>query len=146
MGKAMSARIVIVGLLGTALLLAGAAPAAPQGVPVGKARTPAELAADVEQLLFDRRIHTSDLTTPLPRVAFKVAACMKCHENRPGVEGQTFYGPAFKDYAKDQKTENRSIPAKRLAAGRDYDFVKTHTKHQKLWVGEVHEQVLKRNW
>lgn len=142
MGKSL--RILLAPTL-AAGILASALPAVSQEVPIGKPRTDREFAADVEQLLYDRRISHSDLLSGGLRDAYKVKGCAKCHENAAGVEGQIFYGPNFKDFAKDQKTKNRAITEKRVAPGRDYDFVKTHEKRQKLWVGEVHEQLLKQN-
>ncbi len=126
-------------------ILASVLPAISQEVPIGKPRTEREFTADVEQLLYDRRISHSDLLPGGLKEVFKVKACAKCHENAPGIEGQIFYGPNFKTFAKDQETKNRAIPEKRIAPGRDYDFVKTHEKRQKLWVGEVHEQFLKQS-
>lgn len=142
MGKGLR---MLLALALAAGILVPVLPAVSQEVPIGKARTDKEFAADVDQLLYDRRISHSDLLPGGLREAFKVRACAKCHESAPGVEGQIFYGPNFKDFAKDQKTENRAIPEKRVAPGRDYDFVKTHEKRQKLWVGEVHEQLIKQN-
>lgn len=133
-----------------ALVVAGSvagalAPAFSQDVPIGAPRTERDFAADVDELLFARRIASSDLLPGGLREAYRVKACAKCHENSPQVEGQVFYGPNFKDFAKDQKTKNRAVVEKRLAPGRDYDFAKTHEKRQKLWIGEVHEQLLKQN-
>jgi hypothetical protein len=142
MGKSLRVLLAPALILG---ILASALPAVSQEVPIGKPRTDREFAADVEQLLYDRRISHSDLLPGGLKDAFKVKGCTKCHENAAGVEGQIFYGPNFKDFAKDQKTQNRAVPEKRIAPGRDYDFVKTHGKRQKLWVGEVHEQLLKQN-
>ena len=142
MGKSLSVLLAPALILG---ILASALPAVAQEVPIGKPRTDRQWAADVEQFLYDRRISHSDLLPGGLKAAFKVKGCTKCHESAPGVEGQIFYGPNFKDFAKDQKTKNRAIPEKRIAPGRDYDFVKTHEKRQKLWVGETHEQLLKQN-
>lgn len=142
MGKGVR---ILLGLTLAAGLLAPVLPAISQEVPIGKPRTEREFAADIEQLLYDRRISHSDLLPGGLKDAFKVKACAKCHENASGVEGQIFYGPKFTDFPKDQKTKNRAIPEKRIAPGRDYDFVKTHEKRQKLWVGEVQEQLLKQS-
>lgn len=142
MGKGLR---VLLALVLAAGILASVLPAISQEVPIGKRRTEREFAADIEQLLYDRRISHSDLLPGGLKDAFKVKACAKCHENAAGVEGQIFYGPNFKDFTKDQTTKNRAIPEKRIAPGRDYDFVKTHEKRQKLWVGEVHEQLLKQS-
>lgn len=142
MGKGVS---VILAVAMAAGILVSALPAISQEVPIGKPRTEREFAADIEQFLYDRRISHSDLLPGGLKDAFKVKACAKCHENAPAIEGQIFYGPNFKDFAKDQQTKNRAIPEKRIAPGRDYDFVKTHQKRQKLWVGEVHEQLLKQS-
>lgn len=120
-------------------------PALSQEVPIGAPRTDKQFAADVEELLYARRIAHSDLVAGGLKEAYKVKACAKCHENSPQVEGQIFYGPGFANFAKDQKTQNRAIVDKRIAPGRDYDFAKTHEKRQKLWIGEVHEQLLKQN-
>lgn len=134
----------------SALIVAGGVLAAlpsarAQEVPIGTPRTDKELAADVEELLYARRIAHSDLLPGGVREAYKVRACAKCHENSPQIEGQVFYGPSFKEFARNQKTQNRAVVEKRLAPGRDYDFVKTHEKRQKLWIGGVHEQILKQN-
>ena len=126
-------------------ILSSVLPAISQEVPIGKPRTEREFTADVEQLLYDRRISHSDLLPGGLKEAYRVKACAKCHENASAVEGQIFYGPNFKNFAKDQQTKNRAIPEKRITPGRDYDFVKTHEKRQKLWVGEVHEQLLKQS-
>lgn len=126
-------------------VLAPALPAVSQEVPVGTPRTDKDFAANVEDLLYARRISHADLAAGGLKEAYKVKGCAKCHENSPQIEGQVFYGPNFKDFAKNQKTQNRAVPEKRIAPGRDYDFVKTHEKRQKLWVGEVHEQILKQN-
>lgn len=142
MGKGVR---VLCALVLAAGILVPAVPGLSDEVPIGKPRTDKEFAADIEQLLYDRRISQSDLLPGGLKEAYKVKGCAKCHENAPGVEGQIFYGPNFKDFAKDQKTKNRAITPKRIAPGRDYDFVKTHGKRQKLWVGEVHEQILKQN-
>lgn len=142
MGKSLR---VLLALILAAGILAPVLPAIAQEVSIGKPRTDREFAAEVEQLLYDRRIAHSDLLPGGLRDAFKVKACAKCHENAAQVEGQVFYGPNFTDFAKDQKTKNRAIPEKRIAPGRDYDFVKTHEKRQKLWVGEAHEQIFKQN-
>lgn len=142
MAKALSVALLLAVALG---ILTSALPVGSQEIPIGTPRTDKEFAADVEQFLFDRRISHSDLLPGGLRDAYKVKACAKCHENAPAVEGQIFYGPKFTDFAKDQKTQNRAITQKRIAPGRDYDFVKTHEKRQKLWVGEVHEQLIKQN-
>lgn len=142
MGKGL--RVVLVLAL-AAGVLAPALPVLSQEIPIGTPRTDREFGADIEQLLYDRRISHSDLLPGGLRDAYKVKACAKCHENAPAVEGQVFYGPNFKDFAKDQKTQNRAVTEKRIAPGRDYDFVKTHERKQKLWVGEVHEQLIKQN-
>ncbi len=142
MGKGL--RVLLAPALAGGILIS-VLPAVSQEVPIGKPRTDREWAADVEDLLYARRISHSDLLPGGLREAYKVRACAKCHENTPAVEGQVFYGPNFKDFAKDQKTQNRAIPEKRIVPGREYDFVKTHEKRQKLWVGEVHEQLLKQN-
>lgn len=142
MGKSLRVALALILAAG---IMASALPAASQEVPIGKPRTDKEFAVDVEQFLYDRRISHSDLAPGGLKEAFKVKACAKCHENAPGVEGQIFYGPNFKEFTKDQKTKNRAVPEKRVAPGRDYDFVKTHEKRQKLWVGEVHEQLIKQN-
>lgn len=122
--------------------------AAQQAPPIGKARTAREAAADLEQWLFDRRISNSDLVGGQGGVAFRVRACMKCHENSAGVEGQILYGGdkgPFKDFAKDQWLDKLAEAAKKVAPTLQYDFVKTHEKRQKLTVGEVHEQIVKQN-
>lgn len=140
--------------LGTALavLAAVVGMAAPviaqQAPPTAKPRTAREAAADVERLLFDRRIASSDLVGGGGGVAFRARACLKCHENSAGVEGQIFYGGGrgpFKDFAKDQWIEKLAEPEKKHAPTLQYDFVKTHEKRQKLNVGEFHEQILKQN-
>ncbi len=126
-------------------ILASVPPALSQEVPIGKPRTDRDFAADIEDLLYARRISHSDLLPGGLQEAYKVKGCAKCHENAPAIEGQIFYGPNFKDFAKDQKTKNRAITPKRIAPGRNYDFAKTHQKRQKLWVGEVHEQLIKQD-
>lgn len=142
MGKGLRVPLALAVAVG---VLASVLPAVSQEVPIGKPRTDRELVADIEQLLYDRRISHSDLLPGGLKDAYKVRACAKCHENAPAVEGQVFYGPNFTGFPEDQKTQNRAVPEKRITPGRDYDFVKTHEKRQKLWVGEVHEQLLKQN-
>lgn len=147
MGQALRLGSAVAALAG--IVLGTAAPLlAQQAPPIGKPRTVREAAADVERLLFDRRIANSDLVGGAGGVAFRARACLKCHENSPGVEGQIFYGGdrgPFKDFAKDQWLEKLAEAAKKQAPTLRYDFVKTHEKRQKLTVGEVHEQILKQN-
>jgi len=144
MGKGVRVLLALTLVLAVGIL-ASVLPAISQEVPIGKPRTDREFAADIEQLLYDRRISHSDLLPGGLKDAYKVKGCAKCHENAPAIEGQIFYGPNFTNFPKDQKTKNRAITEKRIAPGRNYDFVKTHQKRQKLWVGEVHEQLLKQN-
>jgi len=147
MGQALRpwvAPLVVAGILAGLVGSLAAQPAPP----IGKPRTAREAAADVEQLLFDRRIAHSDLVGGRGGVAFRARACLKCHENSSGVEGQILYGGdrgPFKDFAKDQWLDKLAEAAKKIAPTLQYDFVKTHEKRQKLNVGEVHEQILKQN-
>lgn len=147
MGPALKHALLSAALAG--ILAAAAGPATAQAPPpVGKPRTAREFQADVERLLYDRRIAHSDLVGGRGGVAFRARACLKCHENSPGVEGQIFYGGdrgPFKDFAKDQWLEKLAEPARKHAPTLQYDFVKTHEKRQKLDVGGVHEQILKQN-
>lgn len=147
MGKALRAWVAVLVASGILAGIVGSL-AAQQAVPIGKPRTAREAAADVEQLLFDRRIAHSDLVGGRGGVAFRARACLKCHENSAGVEGQILYGGdkgPFKDFAKDQWLEKLAEASRKIAPTLRYDFVKTHEKRLKLNVGEVHEQVLKQN-
>jgi hypothetical protein len=147
MGTALT-HVLLAGIL-AGLLAAVAGPAGAQAPPpVGKPRTARDVQGDVERLLYDRRIAHSDQVGGRGGVAFRARACLKCHENSPGVEGQIFYGGdrgPFKDFAKDQWLDKLADPARKHAPTLQYDFVKAHEKRQKLDVGPVHEQLLKQN-
>ncbi|MFQ5847013.1 MAG: hypothetical protein ACE5IQ_04975 [Candidatus Methylomirabilales bacterium] len=136
------------GALLVALLLVMVAPipAAEVGrVPIGKARRARDWDRDTAYLLFSRRATSSDLVGGLGGIAFNPKDCMRCHENAAGVEGQIFYGPAFKEFTKDQWPDMLSQPEKRHVPVKSYDFIETHKKKVKLLFGVFPEQVLKQN-
>jgi len=114
-------------------------------VPIGRERRARDWEADVTSLLFSRRTASSDLVGGLGGIAFNPRACLRCHENAPGVEGQVFYGPAFRDFAKDQWPEMLSNPEKGHVPIKDYDFFKTHRRPVELFFEIFPEQVLKQN-
>ncbi len=118
---------------------------APAPVPVGRERRDKDWDADVAALLFARRVTASDLVGGLGGIAFDPAACRRCHENAQGVEGQVFYGPQFKDFAKDQWPEMLSRPETGQVPIKDYDFVKEHEKRVELVYGVFPEQQVKQN-
>lgn len=106
--------------------------APPQPTPIGKERRGKDWDADVEALLFQRRTTSSDLVGGTGGIAFNPADCRRCHENAEGVEGQVFYGPAFKDFAKNQWADMLSRPEKGEVPVRDYDFIAQHEKRVTL--------------
>lgn len=113
-------------------------------VPVGQTRRDRDWDNDIEALLFGRRTASSDLVGGLGGIAFNPKDCLRCHENASGVEGQIFYGPEFKDFAKNQWAEMLSNPETKVPV-RDYDFVTAHEKRVDLTLGVFPEQQVKQN-
>lgn len=114
-------------------------------VPVGRERRARDWNGDVTYLLFSRRTAASDLVGGRGGLAFNPKDCLRCHENAAGVEGQIFYGPAFKDFARNQWPEMLSKPESGVTPIRSYDYFKTHRKPVNLVVDVFPEQVLKQN-
>ncbi len=112
-------------------------------VPIGNARTDAEFESDILYLLEMRRSSISDIPET---ILFKADNCMKCHENKPDVEGQIFYG--YPDFAKDVVWEGYiAHPEKIHAPSLQYDFYDTHFALKKkvpLKKGVDMEQILKQ--
>lgn len=121
------------------------AAAAPSPVPIGEERRGKDWDKDVETLLFSRRTTASDLVGGKGGIAFNPADCRRCHENAPDVEGQVFYGPEFKDFAKDQWTEMLSNPETGKVPIRDYDFIEKHRKRVDLVLDVFPEAQIRQN-
>ncbi|MEK7871546.1 MAG: hypothetical protein AAB244_04115, partial [Nitrospirota bacterium] len=108
--------------------------------PIGSPRTDKDLSKDISNLLFDRRVSTSDMPGG---VAFNPKECLRCHENEPGVEGQIFYGDP--DYKKDLVWPKYIGDAeKKMAPSLKYNFMETHKKKSEL-VKNYKEQIMKQN-
>lgn len=109
--------------------------------PIGSPRTDKDFSKDINSLLFDRRVSSSDMPGG---VSFNPKECMRCHENEPGVEGQIFYGNS--DYKKDLVWPKYIGDAeKKLAPSLKYSFTETHKKKSELIIGHNKEQMMKQN-
>lgn len=125
---------------------ATAAPSAAEvpEVPIGNERRARDWDEDVAYLLFSRRTTASELVGGLGGIAYDPADCLRCHENAADVEGQIFYGPEFKDFAKNQWADMLSNPEGDVPI-RDYDFVEAHQKRVELLLNVFPEQQIKQN-
>ena len=113
-------------------------------VPVGTPRTAEEFSRDADYLIEARRSAVSDGESAL---LFKPARCLRCHENKPGVEGQIFYG--YPDFGKDVNWPGYiAHPERKHAPSLDeYNFYDTHAGKKKrlpITVGQDLEQRLKQ--
>ena len=113
-------------------------------LPVGTPRTAEEFSRDVDTLIESRRSAVSDGESAL---LFKPGRCLRCHDNKPGVEGQIFYG--YPDFGKDVNWPGYiAHPERKHAPSLDeYNFYDTHAGKKKrlpITVGQDLEQRLKQ--
>ena len=113
-------------------------------LPVGTPRTAEEFSRDVDTLIESRRSAVSDGESAL---LFKPGRCLRCHDNKPGVEGQIFYG--YPDFGKDVNWPGYiAHPERKHAPSLDeYNFYDTHAGKKKrlpITVGQDIEQRLKQ--
>src|SRR3990172_4295524 len=98
-------------------------------LPVGTPRTAEEFSRDVDTLIESRRSAVSDGESAL---LFKPGRRLRCHDNKPGVEGQIFYGHPERKHAPSLD---------------EYNFYDTHAGKKKrlpITVGQDIEQRLKQ--
>jgi len=113
-------------------------------LPVGTPRTAEEFSRDVDTLIESRRSAVSDGESAL---LFKPGRCLRCHDNKPGVEGQIFYG--YPDFGKDVNWPGYiAHPERKHAPSLDeYNFYDTHAGKKKrlpITIGQDLEQRLKQ--
>lgn len=113
-------------------------------LPVGTPRTAEEFSRDADTLIESRRSTISDGESAL---LFKPARCLRCHENKPGVEGQIFYG--YPDFGKDVNWPGYiAHPERKHAPSLDeYNFYDAHAGKKKrlpITIGQDLEQRLKQ--
>ena len=111
--------------------------------PVGSARTADEFSKDADYLVEARRSAISDGPSAL---IFKVSRCLKCHDNKEGVEGQIFYN--YPDFRKEVNWPDYiSHPDQKHAPSLKYDFYDMHAGKKKrlpITVGQDMEQRMKQ--
>ena len=111
--------------------------------PVGSARTADEFSKDADYLVEARRSAISDGSSAL---IFKVSRCLKCHDNKEGVEGQIFYN--YPDFRKEVNWPDYiSHPDQKHAPSLKYDFYDMHAGKKKrlpITVGQDMEQRMKQ--
>ncbi len=111
--------------------------------PVGAARTADEFSKDADYLVEARRSAISDGPSAL---IFKVSRCLKCHDNKEGVEGQIFYN--YPDFRKDVNWPDYiAHPDRKHAPSLEYDFYDMHAGKKKrlpITVGQDMEQRMKQ--
>lgn len=112
--------------------------------PIGTPRTAEEFSKDADYLVEARRSTVYDGESAY---LFSPARCMRCHEDKPGVEGQKFYG--YADFAKDVDWPGFISHADRKHAPSltEYSFSDMHFAKKKrvpVKVGQDMEQRLKQ--
>ena len=111
--------------------------------PVGSARTADEFSKDADYLVEARRSAISDGPSAF---IFKVSRCLKCHDNKEGVEGQIFYN--YPDFRKDVNWPDYiAHPDRKHAPSLEYDFYDMHAGKKKrlpITVGQDMEQRMKQ--
>ncbi len=112
-------------------------------VPVGSPRTAEEFSRDADYLIEGRRAAVSDGDAAY---LFKPGRCLKCHENKPGVEGQIFYGNP--DFSKELNWPDFiDHPEEKHAPSLEYNFYDNHAGKKKrlpIAIGQDIEQRLKQ--
>jgi len=112
--------------------------------PIGTPRTDEEFAKDVEYMIEARRATVYDGNSAY---LYKPSRCLKCHEDKPGVEGQKFYG--YADFAKDVDWPGFIAHPDRKHAPSltDYSFSDNHfikKKRVPVTIGQDMEQRMKQ--
>jgi len=111
--------------------------------PVGTARTADEFSKEADYLVEARRSAISDGPSAL---IFKVSRCLKCHDNKEGVEGQIFYN--YPDFSKEVNWPDYiAHPDRKHAPSLEYDFYDMHAGKKKrlpITVGQDMEQRMKQ--
>lgn len=111
--------------------------------PIGTPRTADEFSKDADYLIEARRSAVSDGESA---ILFKPGRCLRCHDNKPGVEGQIFYN--YPDFRKDVDWPDYIAHPERLhAPSLDYDFFDTHAGRKKrlpMTIGQDIEQRMKQ--
>lgn len=112
--------------------------------PIGTPRTAEEFSRDADYLVEARRSTVYDGESAY---IYKVSRCLKCHEDKPGVEGQKFYG--YADFEKDVDWPGFiSHPDRKHAPSLlEYSFSDTHFAKKKkvpVTVGQDIEQRMKQ--
>lgn len=111
--------------------------------PIGTPRTAEEFSKEADYLVEARRSTVYDGESA---IIFKAERCLKCHDNKPGVEGQIFYG--YPDFKKDVDWPDYIAHPERLhAPSLDYDFYDTHAGRKKklpMTIGQDIEQRMKQ--
>lgn len=96
-------------------------------IPIGKARSAEEFSKDADYLIEARRSAVSDGESA---ILFKPSRCVKCHDNKPGVEGQIFYN--YPDFKKEVDWPDYiAHPDRKHAPSLDYDFFDMHAGKKK---------------
>lgn len=111
--------------------------------PIGTPRSADEFSKDADYLIEARRSAVSDGESS---IMFKPERCLKCHDNKPGVEGQIFYN--YPDFKKDVDWPDHIAHPDRLhAPSLDYDFYDWHAGRKKklpMSIGRNIEQLMKQ--
>ena len=112
-------------------------------VPIGSPRSDDDFSKDADYLVEARR---STITDGVSAYLFKPGRCLKCHDNKPGVEGQIFYN--YPDFKKDVDWPDYiSHPDKKHAPSLKYDFYDMHAGRKKklpMTIGQDMEQRMKQ--